>query len=86
MIPLLLRLMNLHTSFPFPEQYTLHIFQMPAHGLPGTGTIPVFNRDENFTMALQGFYFSLLCLKVFFTGLAEEIEKSEKKPLQNPVS
>ncbi len=81
-----LKPMILNTSFLFFEQYTLHILQVPTHRLPSTCPVAISYRSEDLTMALKGFLFPLLGLKVLFTGLAEQVEKGKKKTLQDPVS
>lgn len=86
MKPLRLEPMTLNTSFLFLEQYILHILKVSAHRLPSACTATIFYGSEDLTMALKGFLFSFLGLKIFFTGLAEQIQKGKKETLQNPVS
>jgi hypothetical protein len=58
---------------------------MTAHGLSGSRTVATLDGGEDLVMALKGFLFSFLGLKVLLSSFPKKVNKGKEKTFQNTV-
>ncbi len=68
----------------FFKEYIFHLLQVPTHGLSTGCRITPLDGSKDLLMALKGFLFSFLRLKVPLTGLSQEGRKGQAEDVPKP--